>query len=209
MNYIDHVYYINLDHRIDRNLLMKKELEMMKIDPNKVTRVSAIRTKGFGILGCGLTHKFILEQFLMSPYRNCLILEDDFKFLYQSEIVEECIEKVFKNNVDFDIIMLSGNVFLSEVSPWSFLRRVIDAQTTSGYLISKKFASVLLQSFSESTSLLEDHYKRTKTKKYEFCLDIYWKKLQPYSKWFIINPKLGFQRESFSDIENKVTNYKV
>jgi GR25 family glycosyltransferase involved in LPS biosynthesis len=209
MENIDHIYYINLDHRDDRDEEIQGELFKLQIDPQRVTRVSGIYTNGFGILGCGLTHKFIVEQFLLSPYRNCLILEDDFQFLFNSKIIQESIGKIFQNNINFDVIMLSGNILLSETTPYSFLRKVLDGQTTSGYILSKKFAPKLLQSFTESTKLLQNFYRETRKKKYEYCLDIYWKKLQPYSNWFVLSPKLGIQRKSFSDIENKITNYQV
>ena len=36
-----------------------------------------------------------------------------------------------------------------------------------------------------------------------------WKKLQPESKWYHFKNRLGVQSEDYSDIENKVVNYKV
>ena len=38
---------------------------------------------------------------------------------------------------------------------------------------------------------------------------MYWKKLQPHSNWFICNPKIGYQMEDYSDIENTVVSYNV
>lgn len=43
---------------------------------------------------------------------------------------------------------------------------------------------------------------------HELHIDIYWKKLQN-DKWYVTNPVLGYQRESYSDIEKRITNYGV
>jgi hypothetical protein len=42
-----------------------------------------------------------------------------------------------------------------------------------------------------------------------YSLDIYWKKLQPISNWYCLNPKIGKQMESYSDIEQRVTTYNL
>jgi hypothetical protein len=57
--------------------------------------------------------------------------------------------------------------------------------------------------------LLKEWHEKTGEKKYEYCNDIYWKKLQPTSNWFTLYPKTGLQRESYSDNEYKITNYGV
>jgi hypothetical protein len=40
-----------------------------------------------------------------------------------------------------------------------------------------------------------------------YALDMWWKRLQPQYFWWIITPLTVTQRESFSEIENRVTNY--
>ena len=67
------------------------------------------------------------------------------------------------------------------------LNIVLDGQTTSGY--------------SEGISKL-------KSNEGKYCIDMYWKKLQD-ERWYIVNPKFGKQRESFSDIQCKITNYNL
>ena len=83
-----------------------------------------------------------------------------------------------------------------------YFKKVICIQTTSGYLITKKFASVLKNKLQECVGPLE----RTHNKDL-YALDIYWKQLQPISNWFITNPILGIQEPGFSDIENKIVDY--
>ena len=76
-------------------------------------------------------------------------------------------------------------------------------------MVTKAFAPVLLQNLQEGVSLLEAHFQRFGIRKHDYCLDIYWKKLQPISNWFIFVPKMGYQADSYSDIENVFTQYRT
>ena len=108
------------------------------------------------------------------------------------------------NNVDYDVIMFSANEVKIEPSEYPNLNRVYDAQTTSGYMVNAKFANTLLENYKQGATLIQDSYN-TKGKGEEiqqpYCIDQYWKKLQPKSKWYVFSPKLGKQRDSFSDIQ--------
>jgi GR25 family glycosyltransferase involved in LPS biosynthesis len=209
MDNIGAVYYINLDHRIDRRKEFEEEIKKLGFPQKKVHRISAIHTPGFGILGCGLSHKKALETFLESEHTYALIFEDDFTLTLDENYCKFLLDYSFKQNIEFDILMLAGNVFKEEETQYPFLKKILDAQTASAFIIHRKFAPKLVQALGESTQLLEDWYKQHHEKKHEYCNDIYWKKLQPISNWFILKPKLGMQRESYSDNEQKITNYGV
>lgn len=203
------IYYINLDHRTDRRDQFLGELNTLGIDDSRIVRIPAIYTEGFGILGCGLSHKKALETFYASGEPYCIICEDDFQITVDVEFCKFLLRYPFEQKIEFDLIMLAGKIFKEEETSSFFLRRVHDGQTTSAYLITREFAPTLITSFDESTKLLEGWWKQYKEKKYDYCLDIYWKQLQPSSKWFVFHPKLGSQRESYSDIEQQTTNYGV
>lgn len=209
MEYIDCVYYINLDHRTDRKEQIEKELDKLGVPQEKCVRISGIYNKEFGILGCGLSHKKALETFLASPHQNCLVFEDDFQFTLDMNYVKYILKSIFQEKVPFDLVMLAGNLFKTEKTEWPFLKRVLDGQTASGFLITKSFAAKLVTCLEESTTLLKEWHKHTGEKKHEYCNDIYWKRLQPQSHWYIVHPKTGLQRESYSDNEYKVTSYGV
>lgn len=209
MDKIDAIYYINLDHRTDRKKEFEQEMAKLNVPQHKIHRISAISTPGFGILGCGLSHKKALETFYASENSYALIFEDDFMFTQDVNYCHFLLDYPFKQKIDFDIVMLSGNVMKDQETNKPFLRKIYDAQTASAFLIHRKFAPKLIETLSESTKLLEDWWKQYNEKKHEYCNDIYWKKLQPDSNWYIFNPKLGIQRESYSDNEQKVTNYGV
>jgi GR25 family glycosyltransferase involved in LPS biosynthesis len=209
MDNVDVFYYINLDHRIDRKQQFEDEMMKVGIPESKCVRIPGVYTKELGILGCGLAHKKALETFLASPYLTCMIFEDDFTFSLSREHMDMILSGLSSENIQFDCILLAGYLLDTQPTHVSFLRRVFDAQTTSGYLITRDFAPLLLQNLEESTAFLEKYYRETGEKHHEYCLDIYWKRLQRTSRWYIFQPKFGFQRESYSDNEYKVTNYGV
>ena len=184
-------------------------MKKLGVPDEKLVRISGIYNKEFGILGCGLSHKKALEAFLNSNHKTCLVFEDDFVFTLDMNYVRFLLKSIGTEKVPYDLVMLAGNIFQQQETQWPFLKRVFDGQTASGFLITRDFAPKLVECLTESTQLLEDWYKKTGEKKHEYCNDIYWKKLQPISNWYIVYPKTGVQRESYSDNEYKVTNYGV
>lgn len=205
LNNFDIIYYINLNHRKDRYENIIKELNKTNIDKKKINRIPGIYMKDFGILGCAKSHCLALESFLKSSLDNkyCIIFEDDFEFTLDQEKINILIDKVFNEVKDFDVLMLSANILNSKNIDFDFLTKIYDAQTLSGYAINRKFASILLNNYRESILLLE----KEGTKSHPYCFDIYMKRLQPFTKWYALNPLIGKQIESYSDIENKIVSY--
>ena len=206
LNNFDKVYYINLDHRIDRYKHINSELSKTNIDVNKIQKINGIYIQNFGIMGCAKSHILALETFLKSPVENqtCIIFEDDFEFTVNQDTVNKLINNVFNNLNKFDVLMFASNTLKEQLTIFTFLTKILDAQTLSGYAVSRKFATLLLNNYKESTELLE----KIGYKYHPYCFDIYMKKLQPLSDWYCLNPKIGKQIISYSDIENKIVDYK-
>jgi len=204
MNNFDAVYYINLDHRKDRYEQITNELAKT-IDSNKINRIEGVYIENFGCLGCSKSHIKALETFLNTPdnITNCIIFEDDFIFTKEMDEVNSLINLFFSHIKDFDVLMLSSNTLRSDNTEYEFIKKIIDAQTLSGYCVSKKFAPTLLENYKEGAELLE----KTGYSYCDYCIDIYMKRLQPLSNWFSINPLIGKQCESYSDIEKKNVDY--
>jgi GR25 family glycosyltransferase involved in LPS biosynthesis len=203
LNNFDVVYYINLKHRKDRFDHITNELKKTNISPSKINRIEGVYLKDFGILGCAKSHVKALEEFINSGKDNCLIFEDDFIFTKDSDFINNIINEFFRNVESYDVLMLSSNILNSEKTEYEFLTKIIDAQTLSGYSVSKKFAPILLENFKESIQI-QEHYGR---KMHPICFDIYMKKLQPNNNWYCLNPRIGKQIKSYSDIENNVVDY--
>jgi len=62
----------------------------------------------------------------------------------------------------------------------------------------------LISNFRESAANLINNPGN----KQMYALDIYWKRLQQMHNWFMITPITVIQVQSYSDIENRVTDYK-
>lgn len=199
VEYVDHIYYINLDHRTDRKEQFLNEMKAWGFPESKITRIPGIYHKDLGILGCGLSHKKTMEEFLASPHETCIVFEDDFTFTLDFEEVNMTLKAIFEESLLFDVIMFAGDVNLSQPTRYHFLHRLYDGNTASAYMITKKMARYLLELYTESTKLLEKYYEEYGTTNQSYHNDIYWKRLQPWYAWFIANPKWGEQRESYSD----------
>ena len=201
-NHIGIVYYINLYKRTDRKEQIIGEINKLNLKTDQIKRVSGVYIEEFGALGCSYSHIECLKNFIKSDKSNCIIFEDD--FMFKDINVNENLNNFFNLNIDYDICMLSINSNNLKNTEYSFLNKVIDGQTTSGYIINKKFAKTLLNNYIEGSELL----KNTKNQSL-YSIDQYWKKLQPNNKWYVFNPTLGIQRPSYSDINKKFEDYKV
>jgi len=202
------IYYINLDDREDRKHLFLEEMDKVDLPSNKIERISAIYEKDRGAFGCSKSHIKALESFINSGHDNCIIFEDDFVFTESKEVVLQSLDNVFKKGLDFDVIMLSANIIVSEPSEYPSLAKAINVQTASGYMVSKKYVNTLKENFTEGASLLEKSFSG---RQYlgQYAVDQYWKQLQPISNWYIFEPKLGKQRQSYSNIEDAIVDYNV
>jgi GR25 family glycosyltransferase involved in LPS biosynthesis len=203
MENIGKVYYINIDHRLDRKEQILKELDTVGITSSKVERISAIYKKGFGILGCGLSHKKAVEQFIESKEDYCIIFEDDFVFTIPPEEFNFLLGKIFSKKMTFDVIMLSGLILQQENTPYYFLKKVNDGHAASAYILSRQFAPTLLENYTEATQKLEETFLQTGEKKIQYHQDMHWKYLQKYCDFYILNPVAGIQRESYSDVQGR------
>jgi len=205
---IDCIYYINIAERTDRNNEFLNEMKKYDVPDSKIVRIDAVYEKERGALGCTKSHIKTLQQFIKSGYKNCIIFEDDFEFAVPKKNVTTCIQNFFNLNIPYDVVMLSANDNKITPSKYTGLSKAMDVQTTAGYMVSSGFAKILLDNFMEGSKLLEKSYSN-KNYNVDYAIDQYWKKLQPNSKWYIFDPKLGKQRESYSDIEQKSVNYNV
>lgn len=205
---VDHVYYINLDYRTDRRLQFEDWIEESKFPLEKVTRVSAVHVPGRGHLGCTLSHIKTLELFLQSNHKVCLILEDDY-IPINIKTFWENFNKLEDYHIDFDLIMCAYNNLECDSGPAEFLKKVKASFTSSGYLITKSFAPILLQNLYEAAKLCDEKENETLVKADEFCIDVYWTKLMPISKWYCFFPRIGKQSASYSDVQGHYTEYNA
>lgn len=198
------VYYINLDHRQDRRERIEKTLADAGLTAE---RFSAIKNEECGAIGCSYSHARVLEQFLKTDKDFCILFEDDFVFT-DPEDVEIRIKQLLRCADTWDLVMLGANVIESAPSKNPSLRKAVNVQAGSGYIVKRDFVPTLLENIWEGVAQLEVYVKEHHEPSPAYCLDIYWKRLQPKSRWFVCEPKLGLQGSSYSDIEKRVVDYK-
>jgi hypothetical protein len=212
--YVDVMYYINLDHREDRRNEFLEEMERMNVPSDKIVRIPAVYKPKQGDWGCSLSHINTLEVFKMSGHKNCIIFEDDFTFVRNLDQINTVFQELFESDISFDICMLSYNIFPDYLieTTYHFLMKAIRAsQTTSGYMITQEFTDKLLSNYIESASLIEKSYEFGKSYEIQhfFCIDQYWNKVIEDSNWYLITDRIGVQRKSYSDIEEEIADYGI
>jgi GR25 family glycosyltransferase involved in LPS biosynthesis len=196
---VEHTLYINLTHRTDRLAEVVAELEKMGI---RGTRFNAIKTAN-GAIGCSLSHLKCLEEAAANDWPYVFICEDDIVFL-NPELVRTNVglfcEKMGDN---WDVLILGGNAVPPYQSIGNYAVRVANCQTTTGYIVNRRFYKPLIDNIREGIAL----FMRNPLDKRQFAIDIYWKRLQATHQWYMIVPPTVIQREGFSDVESRQTNY--
>jgi hypothetical protein len=105
---------------------------------------------------------------------------------------------------EWDVLIISGNICPPFQPIGDFCVRLTNCQCCTGYIVQQHYYDTLIANFREGiTKLLSDP-----TNKREFAVDMYWKRLQPKDRWYMIVPPTVVQVEGFSDIEKRETNYK-
>lgn len=196
----ENTQFINLEHRLDRLIHVKKELAKVNIVGN---RFNAIKTSN-GAVGCSMSHLKCIEMAKNNDSPFVFICEDDIQFLNPELFLKNL--GLFCENVnnDWDVLIISGNICPPFQAIGDFCVRLVNCQTTTGYIVQKHYYDTLIANFREGiTKLLSNP-----TNKREYAIDMYWKRLQQKDKWFMIVPPTVVQMEGFSDVEGRETNYK-
>ncbi len=229
INKLDKIYIINLEHRKDRLESIMKELNKVGTNTDKIHRINAVHNKEFGAIGCGESHILALTDGIKNKYENILILEDDFILNVLPHNFNEQINRLYNEKKEWDVVMLGANLENVTDSDINFLLKVNKARTTSGYIINKNMMENVNNNFKEAceymkkcldekTNFLNNiiesnrnlmNVPKDKIIKNFFAIDMYWQKLQPNSKWYCFKERLGIQLPSYSDVENKFTQYGV
>jgi GR25 family glycosyltransferase involved in LPS biosynthesis len=208
MQGIHRVYYINLEHRADRKNELLQWIGESGFPLEKVERVPGVYNQSKPHFGCSVAHINALETFIKSGHDNCLILEDDFEPNNKSTFWND-IDRIFKDNIDYDVVMCAFNdcSLQSSAGPTNYLIRMLYTYSMSGYIITRRFAPILMDHHKDAVRLGLHEESITNKKAVDYLADVYWCKLMPLHKWYAFYPKLGHQRPSFSDIEQKFTDY--
>jgi glycosyl transferase family 25 len=179
--FLDKAIYINLEERNDRRLYMEN---MTKTFGDKVIRFNAVVQRDNGTIGCVKSHIKVLEMALEEAWSTIMILEDDAEW-NKFEQGYNKLQVLIKN--PYDVILLGG----SAVTWDQTTLKMSQANTTTAYIVTKKYIPILLENFKEGLKLFEETGDSTL-----YALDVYWNKLIQKDNWFVIIPNLVYQRPS-------------
>jgi len=201
-NYIDKIYYINLEHRKDRKEHIENQIKKI-IDPKLsiTTRFNAIANKN-GCIGCSKSHLAVIEECIQNNYNNVLIFEDDFEFIIDKSEFKNYLDTFFKKEIDYDILLLgvNGPSFANKTDFF----KVTNSLTTSGFIINNRVFNQFRDICKESISGLEQ-----KKSGVIYCIDDLWKQIQRNGNVYTFPKRVGKQRADYSDIIKKHVNYNV
>ena len=197
---LKHTLFINLDHRADR--LEHVLIELTKMGIIGAERFPAVKMAK-GNVGCTISHIRCLELAKARNWPQVFICEDDITFT-NPEVLKNSLEKFAESAIQWDVVVIGGNNCPPYVQVSDFCARVTNVQTTTGYIVKKEYYDILLDNFRMGLEKLMREPERKK----EFSLDIYWKQLQVADRWFMILPLTVVQYYDYSDIEQRVTDYR-
>jgi hypothetical protein len=192
--YVDVIYYINRDDQGKQQFL--EEMRKMGVPDEKLFRISAVKKPGKEDWGRSLSHMVTMKLLLDTVHTNCIVFEDNFVFTQDLKTVNEMFAEVFLNKQNYDIVMLSADEVDAKPTQHKYLKKAFDVQNASGYMVNKFYAHTLLQNYQDGAKTIERSYDGGKSNELQgpFCIDQYWKRLQPQSNWYVFSPKLGGQR---------------
>jgi len=197
----DKIYYINLAHRIDRREHIERTIAKLGVPAEKVSRIEAEYTPGFGILGCAKSH---LKTVLHAKNSRCnavIIFEDDFDIANAEEFIRK-INHLMSQTDDWDIIMMSSEpIHYGPAIGLDNVIKVSEAYHASAYAVKAYYLDKLIDNFAESVRELPRLKEQLLLEEgCPYCLDVNWRKLQKADNWYAFFPTLGKQLANYSDI---------
>lgn len=195
---IKHSFYINLASRPDRKQHVESQLNTIGMNAE---RFNAIKLPN-GALGCSMSHLKCLETAKQKGWTHLLIVEDDIKFL-NPELFKNQLNLFLSKHKSWDVVLIGGNNIPPYVKIDDTCVKVSSCQTTTGYLVNGHYFDILIDNYRSGIKKLlqfpDQHIL--------YAIDKYWFQLQKRDNWFLIIPLTVTQREDYSDIEKRPTNY--
>ena len=200
---IRHALYINLDSRNDRREHVETQLDALKSRMRnlKPERFNAIKNAN-GAVGCSMSHLRCIKLAQERNWEHVLVCEDDVLFTNVPLFLTQ-LNDFLATVPDWDVVLLAGN----NIPPFHVINdaciKVSNCQTTTAYIVKQHYYDTLIDNYREGIHQL----MRTPTQRINYAIDRFWFELQRRDKWFLITPLSVVQREDYSDIEERVTDY--
>jgi GR25 family glycosyltransferase involved in LPS biosynthesis len=207
MHTIMHALYINLESRADRRAHMETQLSVLKHSDNGLSnlvaeRFNAIKHATSGAIGCSMSHMRCIQLAKQRGWDHVLVCEDDVLFTNVPLFLTQ-LSKFMTTVPAWDVVLLAGN----NIPPYRVVNdacvQISNCQTTTAYIVRAHYYDALIANYRAGINKL----MRNPAQKINYAIDRYWFELQRRDRWFLITPLSVVQREDYSDIEGRVTNY--
>lgn len=197
--FFDCVYVINLKRRPDRLEHITAEFKKINstfklieaVDGNLITTNTEVGN-GWnykGVTGCAYSHKKVYLDALNKGFKNILVVEDD--NMFSKDFTKDF--KFYFNQVpsSWDMLYFGGNHQVKNKAINVNVEKISHTLTTNCYAINTKHLPFLLSHLPDDTSKLM------------YPIDVLLTSLQQKFNCYALKPKICWQLEDFSDIENK------
>lgn len=149
---------------------------------------------GYPYIGATISHLQAIKLAKARGFKNVLIFEDDFEFLMTPAEVETRLAEVLASPLadTYDVVMLGCWVNRSEpVAEHGAIRRALDAQAFSGYIVSERYYDELIRVIEDGlTKLIATH------EHWNYMVDQSVKQSQPHSRWlYFADRRIGKQTD--------------
>lgn len=195
---IKHAMYINLESRPDRKAHVENQLKTIGIPAH---RFNAIKLAN-GALGCSMSHLKCLQIAKEQKWDHVLVCEDDITFMSPALFTRQ-LNKFLEKQEKWDVVLIAGNNMPPYKVVDDYCVQVTRCQTTTGYLVKSHYYDTLINNIKTGMNMLV----RNPTLHKVYAVDKFWFLLQDKDLWFLITPLSVVQREDYSDIEKRRTNY--
>jgi hypothetical protein len=189
-DYFEKIYCINLDSRPERWKDALTEFSKAGIQ-DRVERISGVICED-PHEGCARAHLKVIEQAKRLGLSNCLIFEDDLWIIPEEmDSLHAAVEEI--EQLDWDLFYIGGTTVgpAYQVSP--HLAKATAVYSTQSYAIHSRLYDVVLNSWRPPTF-------------YDIFLA---REIAPVYQCFFSIPIIAFQKTGYSDIENRVVDYRM
>lgn len=199
MDYFDKTFCINLDSRPNRWKSALEEFAKNSFNVEKISAIDGSKTNlefppeiKEGAVGCSLSHLYTMKLAKQLNLKNYLVLEDDVKFVDNfQQIFAHFIKQVPD---DWDMLYLGGqHLHGRNIEP--ITENVYKCEytlTTHSFAVKNTVYDLFIDKLIDITKPCDIHFADQH------------KKINAY----VFIPHLTWQREGYSDVEQKNTNYE-
>ena len=202
MERIDKYVYINLAERPDRKEHILKDLKKYNVPDEKIIRIDAVKSDK-GAYGCAMSHLKAMEAFRDSGDEVWWILEDDNYFCQCKDVIDYYVN-LFLDNPDFDALLGTYCAIKGTDLPGGIFRRAKESCLANCFIVKKRVCEALIASHKQSARTLNPKFGKTGGTPCDFM----WYHVMKIFYFVAPYRPLGSQLVNYSNIKNKVMNYK-